>query len=74
MAGLLIGDVVQVNKDDAGMNWIRRAELIAIPACEGDMWGFLDLDTGCEVYSNERFTIYKPKADAAIAAQRKEGE
>lgn len=54
-----VGDIVQVNKDDACMNWIARAEVIHVPRGEGDLWGFRDLDKGTEVYTNEKFTIYK---------------
>ena len=54
-----IGDTVQVNKDDAGMNLICRAEVLNVPRGEGDSWGFRDLDTGTEVWTTERITIYK---------------
>lgn len=57
-----IGDVVQVNKDDAGINWISRAEVIHKPQGDGDLWGFRDLDKGTEIFTNERFTIYKRPA------------
>jgi hypothetical protein len=59
MGMIELGDVVQVNKDDAGMNWIRRAEVIQMPRGEGDLWGFKDLDSNTEIYTNEKFTIYK---------------
>lgn len=62
-----IGDRVQVNKDDAAMNWIRNAEVIQIPRGEGDLWGFLDLDKGTEVYTNEKFTIYKRQPTATYS-------
>lgn len=56
--GLRIGDIVQLNKDDACMNWIARAEVISTPAGEGDLWGFRDTATGKEVYTSEKFTAY----------------
>jgi putative protein kinase ArgK-like GTPase of G3E family len=59
MGMIEIGDVVQVNKDDACMNWIKRAEVIQMPRGEGDLWGFRDLDTSTEIFTNEKFTIYK---------------
>jgi len=57
--GLKVGDLVKVNKDDAAMNWIQRAQVIQVPAGEGDVWGFLNLDTGEEVYTLETWTAYK---------------
>ena len=56
---IVIGDVVQVNKDDAGMNFIMRAEVENVPHAEGDGWCFRDLDTGTEIWTNERVTVYK---------------
>ncbi len=56
---LKIGDRVALNKDDACMNWIADAEVIQVPAGEGDVWGFRNLVTGQEVYTNEKFTAYK---------------
>ena len=44
------GDTGMVNKDDAGINWIRRAEVIKTPSGEGDVWGFRDLDNGREIF------------------------
>lgn len=52
------GDIVKLNKDDAGMNWIDRAEVIHAPRDKGDPWGFRNLDTGAEVYTLETFTAY----------------
>lgn len=55
---LKVGDIVQLNKDDAGMNWIMRAVVLQTPAGPGDVWGFRNVDTGQEVYTNEPFTAY----------------
>lgn len=52
------GDIVKLNKDDAGMNWIDRAEVIHAPRDKGDPWGFRNLDTGADVYTLETFTAY----------------
>jgi len=57
-----VGDTGMVNKDDAAMNWIRRAEVIKTPAGEGDVWGFKDLDNDREIFTNEHFTFYRDKA------------
>lgn len=57
-----VGDTGLVNKDDQGMNWIRRAEVIKTPAAQGDVWGFRNLDTGAEIFTNETFTFYRDKA------------
>lgn len=57
-----VGDIGMVNKDDQGMNFIRHAEVIQVPAGEGDVWGFRNLETSREVYTNERFTFYKDPA------------
>lgn len=54
-----VGDVVQVNKDDACMNFIKRAEVLNVPRGEGDGWAFLDLDTKTEIWTSERITVYK---------------
>ena len=62
MSNLVVGDKVQVNKDDAGMNWIPNAEVIYTPSGEGDVWGFRDLDTGTEIYTLEKWTAYKRQA------------
>jgi hypothetical protein len=59
MKCLQVGDVVRLNKDDACMNWIARAEVIKTPQGEGDPWGFRNLDTGDEVYTLEKWTAYK---------------
>ena len=59
------GDTGMVNKDDAGMNWIRRAEVIKTPSGEGDVWGFRDLDNGREIFTTEKFTFYRDKASAS---------
>lgn len=56
-----VGDTGMVNKDDQGINWIRRAEVIQTPAGPGDVWGFRNLDTGAEVFTNETFTFYRDK-------------
>ena len=55
---LNVGDIVKLNKDDAGLNWIDRAEVIHTPRGEGDAWGFRALDTGTEVYTLEKWTAY----------------
>lgn len=62
MARMEVGDTGMVNKDDAAMNWIRRAEVIKTPAGEGDVWGFKDLDSGREIFTNEHFTFYRDKS------------
>lgn len=59
------GDTGMVNKDDAGMNLIRRAEVIKTPCGEGDVWGFRDLDSGREIFTTEKFTFYRDKASAS---------
>lgn len=66
-----IGNTGMVNKDDQGMNWIRRAEVIKTPQAEGDVWGFRNLETGDEVFTNERFTFYRDTVplDAAGSAE-----
>lgn len=56
---LSIGDIVHVNKDDAGITLSGRAEVIQMPQGQGDVWGFKDLATGHEIYTNETFTAYK---------------
>lgn len=56
---LEVGDVVQLNKDDAGINWINRAEVIQVPNAEGVPWGFRDLDKGCDVFTLEKWTAYR---------------
>lgn len=56
-----IGDTGMVNKDDQARNWIRRAVVIHTPRGEGDMWGFRDLESGCDIYTSERFTFYRDK-------------
>lgn len=61
MKGLKVGDRVRLNKDDAGMNWINDAEVIATPMGEGDLWGFRNLANGQEVYTSEKFTAYVVK-------------
>ena len=58
------GDVGMLNKDDAGMTLMRRAEVIRVPSAEGDVWGFCDLDTGNEIFTNEKFTFYRATKDA----------
>ncbi len=63
MNSLSNGDVGTVNKDDAGITLIRRAEVIKTPSGEGDVWGFRDLDTGAEVFTCERFTFYRTKQE-----------
>lgn len=50
-----------VNKDDQALNWIRRAKVIKTPQGVGDVWGFRNLDTGAEVFTNETFTFYRDK-------------
>jgi hypothetical protein len=55
---LKVGDIVQLNKDDAGLNWIMRAEIIHTPRDKGDPFGFRDLGNGREVYTLETFTAY----------------
>lgn len=55
---LKVGDIVQLNKDDQGINWIMRAVVLQHPAGPGDVWGFRNIDTGQEVYTNETFTAY----------------
>ena len=69
---IAIGDVVQVNKDDAGMNFIMRAEVLSMPRGEGDGWAFLNLDNGTEVWTSERITVYKrtPKQEDTPDAAR----
>ena len=54
-----VGDTGRVNKDDACMTLIDRAQVIQTPCGEGDVWGFLDLKTGKEIFTNERFTFYR---------------
>jgi hypothetical protein len=54
-----IGDIVSVNKDDACINLIVRAEVLNVPRAEGDAWGFRDLDNPREVWTTERITITK---------------
>lgn len=56
---LCIGDVVLLNKHDAGITLAYRAEVIQMPQGEGDVWGFRDLANGQEIYTSERFTAYK---------------
>lgn len=56
-----IGDTGMVNKDDQALNWIRRAKVIKTPQGVGDVWGFRNLDTGAEVFTNETFTFYRDK-------------
>ena len=58
------GDVGTLNKDDAGMTLMRRATVIKVPSAEGDVWGFRDLDTGNEIFTNEKFTFYRTTKDA----------
>ena len=58
------GDVGMLNKDDAGMTLIRRAEVIRVPSAEGEVWGFRDLDSGKEIFTNEKFTFYRTTKDA----------
>lgn len=53
------GDVGILNKEDAGITLMRRAEVIKVPSAEGDVWGFRDLDTGKEIFTNEKFTFYR---------------
>lgn len=55
---LKIGDIVKLNKDDAGINWMNRAVVIQYPAGPGDVWGFRNVDSGQEVYTSETFTAY----------------
>ena len=55
---LRVGDIVQLNKDDAGMNWIMRAKVTHVPQNHGEPFGFLDLDKNREVYTLETFTAY----------------
>lgn len=54
-----IGDVVCVNKDDACMTLIVRAEVLNVPRDVGESWGFRDLDSPREVWTTERITITK---------------
>ena len=54
-----IGDTGMVNKEDQARNWIVRAEVIHTPRGDGDVWGFLNLETGAEIFTNERFTFYR---------------
>ncbi len=64
MSALQVGDRVQVNKDDQAMNLILNAEIIHTPRGEGDVWGFRCLDTGVEIFTNERITMRrKPTND-----------
>lgn len=58
MTSLRVGDIVQLNKEDAAMNWIMRAKVIHVPQNQGEPFGFLDLDKGREVYTLETFTAY----------------
>lgn len=60
-----IGDIVQVNRDEAAMNLILRAQVLNVPRATGDAWGFLDLSNGCEVWTTETLTIYKRKEPQA---------
>jgi hypothetical protein len=62
MNRLCVGDVVKLNKDDAGINWVDRAEVIQTPAGEGDVWGFRNLDTGQEIFTLEKWTAYREPA------------
>jgi hypothetical protein len=34
------------------------AVVIHVPRAEGDPWGFRNLETGEEVYTSEKFTVY----------------
>lgn len=54
-----VGDIVMVNKDDQSRNWIRRAQVLNVANNTGEAWGFLDLDSGTEIWTTETFTIYK---------------
>lgn len=53
-----VGDIAQINRDEAAITLSPRAEIIHTPAGEGDMWGFKDVSTGCLWWTNERMTIF----------------
>jgi len=65
MISMNVGDTGMVNKDDAGINWIRRAEVIKTPSGEGDVWGFRDLDHGKDIFTTEKFTFYRDAPGAS---------
>jgi len=50
------GTIVSLNKDDACITLMSRAEVIHVPTERGDAWGFRDLDTGRELYTLETWT------------------
>ena len=53
-----VGDMVQVNMDAAGMNFIRGdAEVLHVPQATGDSWHFKTSE-GVIIYTNEPITIY----------------